>query len=131
MVVQDGKTRDVLMVGWVNREALARTVQTGFTHFWSRSRGKLWKKGESSGHVQIVKELLVDCDMDTVVALVEPRGAACHAGYGSCFYRRLEPLSLGGSLVACCEREFDPCEVYGDQAAGTRQEDGKGEADAR
>jgi phosphoribosyl-AMP cyclohydrolase len=117
MVVQDEKTREVLMVGWVDREALERTVETREAHFWSRSRKKLWKKGESSGHVQVVKEMWLDCDADTILALVESKGPACHEGYGSCFYRRLEPLALDGELRPEGEREFDPCDVYGDQTA--------------
>lgn len=117
MILQDAGSKDVLMVAWVNREALSKTIETREAHFWSRSRRRLWKKGERSGNVQRVTELLFDCDMDTVVAMVEPAGPACHAGYGSCFYRRLEPLSLDGALVTRLDREFDPCEVYGDQAS--------------
>jgi phosphoribosyl-AMP cyclohydrolase len=124
MVVQDAGTREVLMVGWVNDEALRKTVETGLATFWSRSRRKLWTKGESSGNVQRVKELRLDCDLDTVVALVEAKGPACHEGYRSCFFRRLEPLSPEGELVARLEREFDPSKVYGDRAEGPGEKGG-------
>ncbi len=116
MVLQDEASREVLMVGWVNAEALAKTLETGVSHFWSRSRKKLWKKGESSGHVQVVKELRLDCDADAILALVESKGPACHEGYRSCFFRKLEPLSPDGEPVTFAEREFDPDEVYGDKA---------------
>jgi phosphoribosyl-AMP cyclohydrolase len=118
MVLQDEKTRDVLMVAWVNADALRATIETGEAHFWSRSRKKFWKKGESSGHVQIIKELWFDCDVDTIVAIVEPKGPACHEGYRTCFFRKLDPLSVDGTLAVEGEREFDPCDVYGDQAKG-------------
>ncbi len=115
MVVQDHETKDVLMVGWVNREALAKTIETGKATFWSRSRKKLWTKGETSGNFMRVKELLFDCDLDTIVALVEPVGPACHLGYRSCFFRRLEPLSIEGELKEFREREVDPEELYGEK----------------
>lgn len=94
-VVQDHLTREVLMVAHMNAEALAATQATGEAHFWSRSRGRLWKKGESSGNVLRVVELLIDCDQDAVLVLAEPAGPACHTGARSCFYRRIE----GGALV--------------------------------
>ncbi len=115
MVLQDEATHEVLMVGWVNAEALAKTLETGVAHFWSRSRKRLWKKGESSGHVQIVKEVRLDCDADAILAIVESKGPACHEGYRSCFYRRLEPLSLEGELKEFREREVDPEELYGEK----------------
>ena len=118
MILQDETSREVLMLGWVNTEALAKTIETKTAHFWSRSRKKLWKKGESSGHVQIVKELRLDCDADVILAMVESRGPACHKGYRSCFFRRLEPLGPDGELVTLAEREFDPGEVYGGKATG-------------
>lgn len=80
----------VLMVAFMNAEALAATLATGEAHFWSRSRGKLWKKGETSGHVLRVREVRVDCDQDAVWLLVDPAGPACHTGSPSCFYRRVE-----------------------------------------
>ena len=121
MVVQDHETRDVLMVAWVNREALAKTIETGKATFWSRSRGKLWTKGESSGHYMKVRELRFDCDLDTLLALVEPAGPACHEGYRSCFFRRLEPLTLGGGLEVFLTREFDPGDVYCERDASDRK----------
>ncbi len=89
-VVQDVNTRQVLMVAYMNAESLRRTLQIGETVFWSRSRGELWHKGETSGNVQRVREIYVDCDGDTLLVLVEPAGPACHTGEVSCFYRRLE-----------------------------------------
>lgn len=122
MILQDEGSREVLMVGWVNAEALAKTIETKHAHFWSRSREKLWKKGETSGHVQVVKELRLDCDADVILALVESKGPACHEGYRSCFFRTLEPLGADGELVVRSEREFNPSEVYGDQASSGKDE---------
>lgn len=89
VVVQDVSTNEVLMVAYANRRALELTVETGFGHYFSRSRQKLWKKGETSGHLQIVKEILVDCDQDTVLYRVEQTGAACHTGARSCFFNKV------------------------------------------
>ena len=86
-IVQDATSGEVLMMAWMNREALDRTLETGKTHFFSRSRNKLWLKGESSGHVQHVKSIRLDCDGDTLLIQVEQVGAACHEGYYSCFFR--------------------------------------------
>lgn len=86
-VVQDWGSGEVLMLAYMNRESLARTVESGETHFWSRSRGQLWRKGETSGNSQRVREIRYDCDIDTLLALVEPEGPACHTGERSCFYR--------------------------------------------
>jgi phosphoribosyl-ATP pyrophosphohydrolase/phosphoribosyl-AMP cyclohydrolase len=88
-VVQDWTTGEVLTLAYMNREALERTISSGETHFWSRSRGALWHKGESSGNVQLVRSLRYDCDGDALLALVEPTGPACHTGERSCFYRTL------------------------------------------
>ncbi len=121
MIVQDHESRDVLMVAWVNREALGATIETGKATFWSRSRGKLWTKGESSGHYMKVMELRFDCDLDTLLALVEPAGPACHEGYRSCFFRRLEPLSSAGELTTFRERELDPSEMYGGEEKPERK----------
>jgi phosphoribosyl-ATP pyrophosphohydrolase/phosphoribosyl-AMP cyclohydrolase len=88
-VVQDAKTLQVLMVAWMNAEALAKTQESGETWFWSRSRGELWHKGGTSGHVQRVVEIRYDCDADTLLVSVEPAGPACHTGETSCFYRSL------------------------------------------
>ena len=86
-IIQDQASGRVLMMAWMNQTALDRTLQSGRTHFWSRSRQRYWMKGESSGHTQTVKEVAVDCDGDTLLIQVEQVGAACHQGYRSCFYR--------------------------------------------
>jgi phosphoribosyl-AMP cyclohydrolase/phosphoribosyl-ATP pyrophosphohydrolase/phosphoribosyl-AMP cyclohydrolase len=86
-VVQDAATREVLMVAWMNAEALRATETSGEAHFWSRSRRELWHKGATSGHIMKLVELRVDCDADTLLLLVEPAGPACHTGARSCFYR--------------------------------------------
>ena len=93
-VAQDGATGEVLMVAFMDAEALAATRETGFAHFHSRSRGRLWKKGESSGHVLAVETILVDCDQDSLVLKVRPAGPACHTGARTCFYRALEDGGL-------------------------------------
>ncbi len=108
-VVQDWKTGEVLMVAHQNREAVERTLTTGLMHYWSRSRGRLWMKGESSGHLQRVREVRVDCDGDALLYRVEQVGGACHEGYRSCFFRRLGE----GGLEEVGERVFDPERVYG------------------
>lgn len=94
-VAVDADSREVLMVAWMDAEAIERTLATGLAHFHSRSRGRLWQKGETSGHVLNVREIRLDCDQDALVLIVEPAGPACHTGARSCFYRRLE----GGALV--------------------------------
>src|SRR5437763_15949369 len=86
-IVQEQSTRRVLMMAWMNRASIEKTIATGKTHFWSRSRQKFWMKGESSGHVQQVKDIAFDCDGDTLLIQVEQTGAACHEGYKSCFFR--------------------------------------------
>lgn len=88
-VVQDATSKNVLMVAWMNEEAFSKTRETGEAHFWSRSRGELWHKGATSGNVQRVTELRIDCDQDCVLVLVEAAGPACHTGRPSCFYRRV------------------------------------------
>ncbi|MEA2113821.1 MAG: phosphoribosyl-AMP cyclohydrolase [Thermodesulfobacteriota bacterium] len=109
-IVQDAETGDVLMLAYINKESWGKTLETGKAHFWSRSRNKLWLKGESSGNVQLVKDIFVDCDQDTVVFKVEQLGgAACHKGYSSCFYRRV----ADGELEVLGEPVFDPAKVYG------------------
>jgi phosphoribosyl-AMP cyclohydrolase len=108
-IAQDAATGQVLMLAWMNREAFDETVRTGQACYYSRSRGKLWRKGETSGHVQNVREVLIDCDADTVLLKVEQvGGAACHEGYASCFFRKVE----GGELKAVAERVVDPKAVY-------------------
>ncbi len=91
-IVQDEKTHQVLMLAYMNAEALAKTMETGMATFWSRRRRQLWKKGETSGHVQRVSEIKYDCDGDAILLLVEPAGPACHTGEVSCFYRSLGSL---------------------------------------
>jgi phosphoribosyl-AMP cyclohydrolase len=104
-IVQDHSTGEVLMLAYVNPQSWALTLSTGFAHYWSRSRGKLWKKGEQSGNLQEVREIRLDCDLDTVLLKVHQVGeAACHTGYRSCFHRRLE----GEELVTDGVRVFDP-----------------------
>jgi phosphoribosyl-AMP cyclohydrolase len=108
-IVQDAETKDVLMLAYMNRESWAATLKTGKATFWSRSRQKLWLKGESSGHVQMIKNIYVDCDDDTILLQVEQLGgAACHTGHRSCFYRKLE----GGEVIVVGEKVFDPKDVY-------------------
>jgi phosphoribosyl-AMP cyclohydrolase len=109
-VMQDAKNGEVLMVAFMNAEALAKTVETGLAHFWSRSRGKLWLKGESSGHVQKVKEMRVDCDGDALLLKIEQEGGACHTGYRSCFYRKLKEDGEGYETAGL--KVFDPGKVY-------------------
>ena len=108
-IAQDYRTGEVLMIAWMNREAFEETVRTGRAVYYSRSRNKLWRKGEESGHVQEVKEVLVDCDNDAVLLKVDQLGgAACHEGYKSCFFRKVE----GDGLKVVAERVFDPKAVY-------------------
>lgn len=112
-VIQDHATGRVLMVGFMNQEAFRKTVETGFATFYSRSRKKLWLKGETSGHRLVVKEISTDCDRDAVLVKVEPLGpGVCHDGYESCFYRRL----ADGRWVVSEERAYDPDAVYGSKS---------------
>jgi phosphoribosyl-AMP cyclohydrolase len=109
-IVQDHHSGEVLMLAYVNKEAWEKTLATGKAHYWSRSRNKLWLKGETSGHVQNIHQILVDCDDDTVVYKVEQLGgAACHTGHRTCFYRRID----GDDLVTEGDIVFDPTVVYG------------------
>jgi phosphoribosyl-AMP cyclohydrolase len=109
-IAQDAETGEVLMLAWMNREAWDETLRTGQAVYYSRSRGRLWRKGEESGHIQQVVEVRVDCDADTVLLKVrQVGGAACHEGYKSCFFRRLED----GQLQIVTERVVDPATVYG------------------
>lgn len=112
-IAQDADDGTVLMMAYLNREAWEETLATGHAVYFSRSRNKLWRKGEESGNVQIVREILVDCDLDTVIFKVEQKGgAACHTGHRSCFYRKLQ----SGSLVETAPAVFDPAAVYGKQS---------------
>lgn len=104
-VAQDAETGDVLMLAYVNREALSQSRETGYAHYYSRSRDSLWKKGGSSGHLQHVEEIRVDCDGDAILYVVDQDGGACHTGFDTCFHRTLD-----GEVVG--ERVFDPDDVY-------------------
>jgi phosphoribosyl-AMP cyclohydrolase len=109
VIVQSVETGKVLMLAYMNEIAWNRTVETGKAHYWSRSRQKLWMKGEESGNIQLVREIFIDCDLDTILLKVEQiGGAACHTGFESCFYRSYED----GRLVVRGDRIFDPREVY-------------------
>ena len=108
-IAQDAATGRILMVAWMNREALAETARRGEAVYWSRSRGKLWHKGEESGHVQTVKEIRLDCDADVVLLTVEQQGGiACHTGRESCFFRRLED----GRWIEVDAVKKDPRDIY-------------------
>ena len=131
-IVQDVRSKQVLMVAYMNREAVQKTLRTGKTHFYSRSRKRMWLKGESSGHIQKVKSIALDCDGDALVVKVTQTGGACHTGYATCFYRRLEmqpkmsssrkrgsDSRLRGNDAGALKwkvtgkRLFDPDKVYG------------------
>jgi phosphoribosyl-AMP cyclohydrolase len=108
-IAQDADTGEVLMLAWMNREAYEETLRTGRACYYSRSRGRLWRKGEESGHVQEVRRVRIDCDADTILLEVhQVGGAACHEGYRSCFFREV----AGTDLRVIGERVFDPKEVY-------------------
>jgi len=108
VIVQDYLSNEVLMVAYMNKESLQRTLVSGKTHFWSRSRQKYWQKGEHSGHIQLVKDVFIDCDKDSLVIKVEQKVAACHKGYRSCFYRKLEE----GTFKVFQEKVFEEDSVY-------------------
>ena len=110
-IAQDAETGQVLMVAYMNKDALDITIETGIATYFSRSRGKLWKKGEQSGHVQKVSEILVDCDQDCLILKVSVDAGQCHVGYQSCFYRKLKDGS-GDELDLIAEKVYDPNEVY-------------------
>ena len=109
-IVQDVAGGVVLMMAYMNKEAVEKTLATGETWFWSRSRREFWHKGATSGNVQKVREILYDCDRDTLLVKVEQRGAACHEGYYTCFHYRVEP---DGNVTVVGEKLFEPEEVYG------------------
>ncbi len=110
-IIQEKANGRVLMMAWMNRASIERTLETGRTHFWSRSRQKFWMKGESSGHVQRVIDLAFDCDGDTLLIQVEQTGAACHEGYHSCFFRSVRELGAGVETTET--RLVNPEAVYG------------------
>jgi len=108
-IIQDSESREVLMLGFINREAFDLTVETGFVHYWSRSKKRIWMKGESSGHTQAVKEMRIDCDNDTLLIKVVQNGnAACHEGYKSCFFRIIK----NSTTEIDGEKIFNPEDVY-------------------
>ena len=110
VIAQDYKTGEVLMMAFMNKEAWDLTMETGIVHYWSRSRKKLWKKGETSGNIQRVKEIRIDCDDDSILIKIEQVGdAACHTGFRSCFYRVVK----GDELIENGEKIFKPEEKYG------------------
>ena len=113
-IATDAATSEVLMVAHMNEEALRKTLASGEAWYYSRSRGALWRKGETSGHVQRVVEMRVDCDQDAILIRVEQTGAACHTGRRSCFYRKVEAAEDGGARLSFvnAERQFDPKAVY-------------------
>ena len=106
VIVQDAETKDILMFAFANREAVSLTLETGYAHYFSRSRGKLWKKGEESGHLQTVLDVLTDCDEDVLIYQVSQEGCACHEGYRSCFFR-----DIAGNILL--PRLKNPKDIYG------------------
>jgi phosphoribosyl-AMP cyclohydrolase len=122
VVVQDAVTGDVLMLAYMNDEALRLTYETGRAHYWSRSRNALWRKGETSGHEQVVDEIRVNCEQNSLLLLVRQVGAVCHEGYPTCFYRRAAP---DGSLTIVRESAFDPSSVYPDLPPSPQSREGQ------
>ncbi len=110
-IAQDAETGEILMFAWMNREALDRTIETGRATYFSRSRGKLWLKGEQSGHFQAVKQILVDCDQDCLILKVAVNEGQCHVGYKSCFYRALKPFAKS-DLERIAQKVYDPATTY-------------------
>jgi phosphoribosyl-AMP cyclohydrolase len=110
-IAQDSRTGQILMVAYMNRQALETTIQTGFGTYFSRSRHKLWKKGEESGHVQKVEQILVDCDQDCLILKVRVDAGQCHVGYRSCFYRALKK-NTDKKLEFIGDRAYDPKKIY-------------------
>ena len=104
VVAQDASSGEVLMVAYANRDALERTAESGRAHYWSRSRAEIWRKGDTSGHIQEVREIRVDCDGDALVYRIRQEGAACHTGERSCFYRALDPASPGALVFRDARR---------------------------
>lgn len=109
VIVQDHASNEVLMLAFADRIAIQKSLETGYTHFYSRSREKVWRKGETSGHIQEIKELRTDCDNDSILIKVQQTGAACHKGYFSCFYKKLKDEEF----VVEENKVFNPDEVYG------------------
>lgn len=110
-IAQDATTGEVLMVGFMNSQALEATITTGYATYYSRSRGRLWKKGEQSGHFQKVEQILIDCDQDALILKVSVDAGQCHAGYQSCFYRAIKKDATG-KLDFLADKVFDPEKTY-------------------
>lgn len=108
-IIQEEKTRQVLMLGWMSREAIEKTISTNKVHFWSRSREKIWLKGEVSGHYQLLQKIYIDCDEDSLLIKVKQIKGACHKGFRSCFFRQ---ITSEGELEVMEESVFNPEEVY-------------------
>jgi len=108
VIAQDSKSQEILMLAYANEEAIDLTLSTGYAHYFSRSRNKIWKKGESSGHTQKIDEIRIDCDEDSIIYKIIQKGGACHTGYYSCFYRKLDKqgLHISGKKV------FNPQTIY-------------------
>ena len=111
IVAQDHETNEILMLAFANEEAVRKSLQTGYAHYYSRSRQTLWKKGESSGNVQEIKNVIIDCDNDSILLKVDQKGGACHKGYYSCFYNE---YTEEGNMLLIGKEVFDPDEVYDD-----------------
>ena len=112
VIIQDEKTCEVLMMAYMNKLALKKTINSGTTHFYSRKRKKIWKKGEISGHTQEVKEIFLDCDNDCILIKVKQKIAACHNGYKTCFYRKLE---RDGKIKVVFKKVFEPKDIHGEK----------------
>ena len=113
VIVQDVRNLEILMMAWMSKDALKMTLSTGKVHFWSRSRQKIWLKGEESGHYQWIREIWVDCDGDTLLLKVEQTQAACHLGYRSCFFRK---MGKDRNLKILGKKVFEPEKVYGENS---------------
>lgn len=110
VIIQDANTKEILMFAFMNDEALDKTLKTGYVHFYSRSRKKLWKKGEESGHLQMVRKIYFDCDADVLLIKIKQIKAACHTGFYSCFYREIDKA---GKIKITGRKVFEPDKVYG------------------
>ena len=108
VIVQDYQSNEVLMLAFANKKAIEKTIETGYAHYFSRSRSKIWKKGEISGHFQEIREIITDCDNDSLLIKIHQIGAACHKGYYSCFYKAFKD----GELTIIKEKIFNPKEIY-------------------
>jgi len=113
VIVQDVRNLEILMMAWMSKDALQKTLSTGKVHFWSRSRQKIWLKGEKSGHYQWIREIWLDCDGDTLLLKVEQTQAACHLGYRSCFFRK---MGKDRNLKILGKKVFEPEKVYGENS---------------